>query len=278
MNIPYIPIVTDLDAELPFHIVNAGQRKPQPHIIRPSGLPEFQWLHCDEGEGILLINKKRYTLTKGMGFFMHPNVPHEYYPAAGHWKTSYLSFDGYGVIPTLNNIGLTEKVYVFYVDQILAIENLINNILKIRTSKSLNRLAETSVMLYTFIIFMKDIICSSKSGNKNTTSTRLSPVINYINNNYMKNLTLEDLASIIDVTPSHFCKIFKQEYNLRPFEFINKVRIEKSKELMLKSPFTPLKNIARSVGFSRLSYFCYVFKEVAGCSPNEFRSKFLTYH
>ena len=72
MNIPYIPIVTDLDAELPFHIVNAGQREPQPHIRRPSGLPEFQWLHCDEGEGILLINKKGIHLQRAWDFSCIP--------------------------------------------------------------------------------------------------------------------------------------------------------------------------------------------------------------
>ncbi len=275
MNTPFFPIITKLDVALPFHIVSVGQDLPQSAIKRPDGMVEYQWLHVTEGEGILIIENRKYKLVKGMGFFMFPNIPHEYYPTTSVMKTSYIVFDGYGTADVLRHIEITNDFYVFYANQLAFVENLINNMISFRESLSPNRFAETSVLLYSFIIQLGNFILGGNTKDSSSPEIRLEPVLDYMQKNYMNQISIDDIASHIDITASHLCRLFKQAYKIRPFEYINILRIEKSKEIMSENLNMPLKQVADKVGFNSLSYFCTVFNNLTGYSPKYFKMNFI---
>ncbi|MTI58870.1 MAG: helix-turn-helix domain-containing protein [Firmicutes bacterium] len=94
--------------------------------------------------------------------------------------------------------------------------------------------------------------------------------VNYIRNNYYnKKITLNDVAEEIGLSPSYFSKLFKEELNLSYTEYLNKVRIAASKELLREDH--PLAEIAQSVGFNDQSYFSKVFKRIEGIPPGKWR-------
>ena len=70
--------------------------------------------------------------------------------------------------------------------------------------------------------------------------------------------------------PSYFSTVFKNSTGLSFKEYLNKVRIEESKILLLNTDFSII-DIAIAVGFEDQSYFSKVFKKYTGTTPKQFR-------
>ena len=67
------------------------------------------------------------------------------------------------------------------------------------------------------------------------------------------------------------CRLFKDCYRMRPFEYLAKVRIGQAKIMLAQEKYT-VNEIAQIVGYNDCSYFCSVFKKHEGISPAEFRA------
>ena len=94
--------------------------------------------------------------------------------------------------------------------------------------------------------------------------------VHYINAHYNEKITLEAMARRAYLSPSYFSRIFKEETG-EPFSnFLNRVRIERSKEL-LRHKNLRLIDIAQLVGFADQSYYSKVFKRIEGISPLQYR-------
>ncbi|MEG2929377.1 MAG: AraC family transcriptional regulator [Oscillospiraceae bacterium] len=94
--------------------------------------------------------------------------------------------------------------------------------------------------------------------------------ISYINSHYSEKITLEDMAQKVYLSPAYFSKIFKEETGKTFINFLNDVRIEKSKELLRTTDFK-LIDICSLVSFDDQSYFTKVFKKHVGISPLKYR-------
>ncbi len=92
----------------------------------------------------------------------------------------------------------------------------------------------------------------------------------YIKANYMNKLTLEDVAGYVYLSPSYFSKVFKDETGSNFNSYLNKVRIEQSKKLLLNKNIN-MSDISNLVGYEDQSYFSKVFKKLTGTSPLRFR-------
>lgn len=93
--------------------------------------------------------------------------------------------------------------------------------------------------------------------------------VQYVLRNYDRKLTLEEVAGHVFLSPSYFSKIFKQEMGTNFNNYLNEVRIDKSKKLLLQN--VRLVEVATLVGFEDQSYFSKVFKRVTGVSPRRYR-------
>jgi len=96
--------------------------------------------------------------------------------------------------------------------------------------------------------------------------------IQYINRNYSEKITLDEVASSVYLSPAYFSKIFKEEMKCNFNTYLNQVRINKSKNLLMNSKFS-LVEIAGMVGYEDQSYFTKVFKKMTGLSPGKYREK-----
>lgn len=95
-------------------------------------------------------------------------------------------------------------------------------------------------------------------------------VINYINTYYAEEISLHKVAKLVHLTPSYFSTVFKKETGYSFTQYLNKVRIEHGKLLLMDTSMTVLE-VAIEVGFDTDTYFCTVFKKVVGVTPNQFR-------
>ena len=95
-------------------------------------------------------------------------------------------------------------------------------------------------------------------------------VLQYIKENYMKKITLEDISEHVYLSRAYLSRIFKEEMDISLVNYINKIRVEKSK-ILLRDHSLSLAGIANLVGFDDQSYFSKVFKSATGMTPGRYR-------
>jgi AraC-like DNA-binding protein/ligand-binding sensor protein len=98
-------------------------------------------------------------------------------------------------------------------------------------------------------------------------------ITNYIKKNCAEKLTLDSLAREVYLSKSYLSSIFKQETGTSLTAYITKVRVEKSKKMLLEDHVS-LATIAGQCGFKDQSYFTKVFKKETGRSPKKFRDNY----
>lgn len=94
----------------------------------------------------------------------------------------------------------------------------------------------------------------------------------YIQEHYIEDITRNDVAAIVFLTPDYLAKMFKSETSVSIKEYINQCRIDKAKDL-LRNSNANISMIASEVGFDNFSYFSTVFKKLTGTNPNLFRKE-----
>lgn len=100
----------------------------------------------------------------------------------------------------------------------------------------------------------------------------LRPALEYIENNYSEDISLEKMASVCNVSSSYFSKLFKKEIGVNFSAYINNYRVDKAKDLLKDTDMSVL-NIALDLGFEDCGYFIKVFKKIEGVTPNIYRQK-----
>lgn len=105
---------------------------------------------------------------------------------------------------------------------------------------------------------------SSESG------ASFAKVLDYINANYKKDLSLNELSEMFGVTPQYFSKVFKDNMGTTLVQYLTDLRLNKAIELLENSDML-VKDIATEVGYSNSQYFIRVFKKKFRCSPLKFK-------
>lgn len=99
---------------------------------------------------------------------------------------------------------------------------------------------------------------------------RYKRMISYIEENYMKKITLGELAEAAQCNPQYLCHFFKEIAGVPPVQYLIGYRIEKAKEALEHSTKTVLE-ISFDCGFENVSYFIRQFKKAVGMTPREYR-------
>ena len=97
-------------------------------------------------------------------------------------------------------------------------------------------------------------------------------VINYLERNYSKRIFLEDISKTVKLSQEYLSRIFKFQTGMTIFDYLIKIRIEKSQEF-LKDVKYNIKEISNMVGYPDVSYFCRLFKKHTKLTPTEYRMK-----
>lgn len=105
-----------------------------------------------------------------------------------------------------------------------------------------------------------------------TKTDRLADVYRYIINNYYKDISLEEISGIANLTPTAFCRLFKQRTSRHFTEYLNEVRISNACKFLQETSLN-ISEIAFQCGYKTLSNFNKSFKKTTGLSPKEYRKK-----
>lgn len=106
----------------------------------------------------------------------------------------------------------------------------------------------------------------------NIHNLHVKKAIDYIDSRYMYDIKLEDVSNYLNINKSYFSSLFRKETGETFTGYLNKIRIEKSKDLLTNSTKSIL-DIALAVGFSNQNYYTIMFKKITGMTPLEFRNR-----
>jgi AraC family transcriptional regulator len=108
------------------------------------------------------------------------------------------------------------------------------------------------------------------SEHKSLTRVQLQPAIDYIHAHLNRDLSLAELASVINISPTYFAGLFKQAMGISPHQYVIQQRVERAK-LMLSKTDLAIADIALQVGFSNQSHLTQQFKRLTGITPKQVR-------
>ena len=143
---------------------------------------------------------------------------------------------------------------------------------EIRTSN-----IEKLVMDCSSIAVLKDVLFLAVTNifeniaymNDTNISEHIQSAVDFINRNLNRNLSLDDVAAHIGLSPTHTSRIFKKETGKTLIEFINEKKIERAK-LLLSNKSYKIYEVADLLGFQNIHYFSTLFKKYAGVSPKKY--------
>ena len=97
----------------------------------------------------------------------------------------------------------------------------------------------------------------------------------YIRKNYMKDISMQDAARMMNYSDAYFCKLFKQCFDQNFTAYLTRFRINEARRL-LQDKNASVREVSMLVGYYDANYFAKVFKRIAGMNPSEYRDSFHT--
>jgi AraC family transcriptional regulator len=98
---------------------------------------------------------------------------------------------------------------------------------------------------------------------------KLQQVVDYIHAHLDRDLSLKELAAIVQMSAHYFSQLFKQSTGITPHQYVIHCRIERAKELLMQRKLT-ISDVAKVVGFVDQSHFHRHFKRLVGITPKAF--------
>jgi AraC-like DNA-binding protein len=94
----------------------------------------------------------------------------------------------------------------------------------------------------------------------------------YVEEHFDEPITLTEAAKVVNTSVRYFCKVFKNYTGITFVDYLTRLRVEKSKDLLM-NPNRRISEAAFEVGFESLTQFNRSFKKHTGMTPTEFRSQ-----
>lgn len=98
---------------------------------------------------------------------------------------------------------------------------------------------------------------------------KLQQAIHYIHQHLSEEVTLEAIATHLNMSHFYFCRMFKQSTGVTPYQYLLRLRIEHAKQLLLQGDLS-IVEIALEVGFANQSHLTHHFKRLVGVTPKQF--------
>lgn len=240
--------------------------------IGPRTTPFHYLIFVLEGEGTFIQNGHRYSLRSRDAFCLYPQVTHEYWsdPKESLHKI-FIAFDGKHAADLLARIGLTpdapHRSGVLTPETASGMRAFMEEVRKPQGGASdLGRL--------TRFLGLFDRIAKSPATRvlqPDSATPWLQKGKEYMDIHFAGGITVEGVSSHAGVDRTHFAKQFRKAYGLSPVQYIQRLKMNQAKRLLVQTPLT-LTEVAHSVGYPDLFSFSKAFKKQVGLPPNRYRT------
>lgn len=258
-------------------IFQFGWQKCEPlHSFGPAVRNHFLFHYILSGQGTLVSTNSKnedytYSLRAGQGFLISPGQRNHYFADEQQpWQYAWLEFDGIKAQEFINLAGLDFNMPI-YNSNVPSMQQVVRDELLYIAHHG----DESDMNLIGHMYLFMDALQKSSSRRKTSVGKNLkdyyiNEAIEFIENNYMNAITVEDVAAFCNLNRSYFGKIFKDALRTTPQEFLISYRTTKACEY-LETTDLLIGDISNMVGYPSQLHFSRAFKKVNGMSPREWR-------
>lgn len=294
-DIPLYKMVENKQGDLPFFITKY-EVTSQNAVMHRHEYMQINYVY--KGKAKHVINHQEFNIIKGDIFVIPPYVPHaivwsgdrdaeifefefniDFINESFETMDSMKSFLDFAYIepflvgesqvkPRLN---LSGKIQI-------EVENILNEALREFTYREDSYiLIIKSLLLKLLVIVGREFDASLEKSSDKPLYTRhqdaIYKAINYIEENYTEDITMDDIVSISMLSQSYFSYLFKSITRKTFVEYLNDIRISKAMEL-LRTTDKRVLDICLEVGFNNVNHFNKLFKRSVGVSPLQYRKRY----
>ena len=140
-----------------------------------------------------------------------------------------------------------------------------------QTRGSSKRVSNLTALIASFLAEKYTAAVSEKPAFRGGLTIRqLRKVEDYLSERLAEKISVGTLAEMVDLSPFHFCRVFKQTTGMSPLQFVTRERISRAQQL-IRETTRSLIEIGLMVGYTNPSHFAQVFRRAIGMTPTEFR-------
>lgn len=253
--------------------------------------PELQLTLILEGTGTQFIGENISNFQAGDVILLGENLPHvfkcdpTYYAGSpdlkAHSISIYFSCESFGAgffaLPELISvrklmeeasrgiriIGDTRKEIMSHIKEMIHLKGL-DRLLKLLTI--LERISTSKELSYISSV-------SFSTPFKEADNKRINAIFDYVMKNFSQEISLDEVASIANMSATAFCRYFKRRTRKTFSHFLNEIRIGNACRLLIGDSLN-ISEIAYESGFNNIAYFNRKFKEITQMTPSEYVTRF----
>lgn len=228
-----------------------------------------------QGEGTFSYAGETYHLTAGDIFLLERGMEVEYKPSFSNpWTYYWVGMNGKQILNYLSRCSIVDS-HVILGQDTTDIKNIIQLICKLSQSIESNNSNDILIMqyLYQLVYTLQEKFPKIFSVQVDIVNEDIQHAVDFINTNYQKHITVEDVAKSVNVTRSHLYKLFKKNLGCSPKEYLTYMRMYHASQLLIHTS-TLISDISRQVGYKDPLLFSKNFTKHFEISASEYRHHF----
>jgi AraC-like DNA-binding protein len=271
-----------LTSELPFSVIAWSHNSDFPEHTHDY----YELVVVFSGSARHLFDKKECIIGPGDTFLIPPKTLHAY-RAPKHLSFVNIIFDK-GILP-LSDLQLIPGFHaLFTVEPNLRQGNAFNTRLKLESNclSEVSRLSikisdefdnkppgYSSLAYAIFVELLFFIVRRVRSSDSKAHRSVLifSKITGFIENNYHKKITLQEMASLANMSPRNFQRTFKEVFRMSPIQYLIRLRLERAARFLTDKD-TSIGEAAAKAGICDSNYFARIFKEKYNITPQQYRA------
>lgn len=250
--------------------LSASEIYPEHHVNRIYDTTRNRLLYVDRGEGVFKVKGREveikphylYIFKKGVDVKMEDQFDFKIFFLNLHVFLA-MKLSLFDIIPLKEMYEIENPAFYKNIFQTLV------DTQKKEEMVSLNRISLTSLLLSP----IETESAIKRMDGLHRDMLRFKSVLEYIDDNFNKNISNNALAKLAHLSPSYFVTKFTKSIGVSPLNYINKIRVEEVKYLLCNSNYT-LERIANNVGYKDSSHLTKIFKDQMDVTPGRYRKMY----
>ena len=253
--------------EMPYVCTEAGALYGERGFVTErDGKDSYLLFYTFGGTGFVRQGKRTTVIRHGQMLLLDCRTPQSYGtdPKSDHWYHLWAHIQGAGVEATARRLGLPSLTAV----------SVPRSRVQPHWDTILERLEHDSVMDNELVgIAIHGLLSSMLIARSRDEVPSDSPIVlaqNYVAQHFAERITVEDIARAAAVSTSYLTRLFRQQMETSPHDYLLRYRINHAKQLLMETDLS-IGTVAKQVGFTSESNFSYRFSRVSGLSPRAYR-------
>ncbi|MDO4548474.1 MAG: AraC family transcriptional regulator [Clostridia bacterium] len=241
------------------------ERYSQQYLWGPGSRPYYLMHYVASGSGVCEVGGEKHTIERGDAFICYPDCQFSVKSdASSRWEYYWVGFSGSEANVLVGRLGFSRTSPVIQIGTEQVYRQLYMDIFTERGPALSHSTAMTGRLYLLFSHLLE------KTGEKGDVGDKFQLALDYINDNFGKKLTPNDVCRATGVSGSWLYRLFMKRMGISPGKYIAVNRIDASTMFLINTRMT-ISEIAYKVGYDDPLYYSRVFKQMMGLSPSEYR-------